>query len=487
MNRAATDQRKKTKGKCIVRASATSIHPEIKEFLEDPRGYSTEIEQIRTDKPVRNTIHLNGLSFYPTNLRKFITGDVKIHEICAREFRQPVPSFLGAGGPREFLAFVPQHVNVGIVVAGGTAPGTNTVIHWIVKRHVVGYGLTTGRIYGFLNGFRGLGQKGVNNVRPLRIEETETWLAKPGCELGMSRHREDIATMVETLKELKIDILYVIGGDGTLEAAHKIHQEIDRQKLRIVIAAVPKTIDNDIVWCWKTFGFETAVDAATHHIQSFHENIRTHGRIGLIVFYGGEAGFLAANSGLSSGVADAVLIPEERINLPSVFGYASRCVARKDPPLEDHALFVIAEGIAMKPPFWPLVAEEIYRRGKAAAPNIKPPEEGMDEELRRIFLGILYGQFKQIFGSTRHTPVSAEPRSLVNSVPPSARDIRYCQRLAFNAVDNALAGYTDFMSSYWLTEFVLVPLSLVAGRQKRIPLHGSFWANVRSTTGQPKW
>jgi 6-phosphofructokinase 1 len=466
----------------------TLIHPEIQEFVSNPNVFSTEIEKISIDRPIANTLHLKGdVDYFPMDRRKYITSDVKIFELVDRAYNLPVPSFLAAGGPREELAFMPQHVNVGIVVAGGTAPGTNAVIHWIVKRHVQDYGLTTGKIYGFIGGFRGLGVKGVNNIKPLTIAQTQAWHAQAGCALGMSRHREDIRAMVKTLKDLKIDILYVIGGDGTLEAAHRISKEIKKQKLKIVIAGIPKTIDNDIVFCWKTFGFETAVDEATHFIQGFHENMRTHGRIGMIVLYGGDAGFLAANAGLSSGVTDAVLIPEEKIFLPKLFDYARRCIAREDPPLEDHALFTIAEGIALQPPFFQLISDELFKRGAIKTRKMEVPESGLNEEIRNAFLSVLYRVFMRQFGKTRHTPVVIEPRSLVNSVPPSARDVRYCQRLANNAVDNALSGLTDFMSSYWQTEYILVPLALVAGRKKHIPIHGIFWKNVRSTTGQPIW
>jgi 6-phosphofructokinase 1 len=456
------------------------------EFVRNPQVFSTKIPRIQNDRPIANQIDLNGSDFYPVDRRKMITGDTAVIKLL-KGINQSVPSFVGAGGPRKELAFVPQHVNVGIVVAGGTAPGTNAVIHWITQRHTRGYGLTTGKIYGFLGGFRGLGRKGTNNVRVLRLEETEVWKNKGGCELGMSRYREDIVPMVETLKELKIDILYVIGGDGTLEAANKMSAEIMKQGLRIVIAAIPKTIDNDIVWVWETFGFKTAVREAARHILNFHENVRTHGRIGLIFFYGGESGFLAANAGLSSGVADAVLIPEEDIKLPGLFEYARRCIARDNLTLEDHALFVVAEGVALRPPLRNLIAQELFLRDVIGSIDEFDAPEGLNEDMRNAFLSVFYRLFNAEFGQTTHTPVIIEPRSLVNSVPPSEDDIRFCQRLAYNAVDNALAGYTAFMSSYWLTEYVLVPLSLVAGRQKHIPLHGSFWSNVRSTTGQPKW
>ena len=78
-----------------------------------------------------------------------------------------------------------------------------------------------------------------------------------------------------------------------------------------------------------------------------------------------------------------------------------------------------------------------------------------------------------------------QPRHNIRAVPANAHDHIYCDRLGALAVDNALAGYTDFMISQWLTEFVLVPLCLVGNRKKSIPVHGMFWKQVVSSTGQP--
>jgi len=464
--------------------SITSIHPELSDLIKSPEKFSTEVKRILPATIVNPN---SETGFYPEDRRKFITADVGVHE-SLRKLGHEVPSFLGAGGPREKLAFNPHKVNVGIVVAGGTAPGTNAVIHWITKRHIADYGMTTGKIIGFIGGFRGLGQKGVNNVRSLCLEETQTWLHKGGCEIGMSRYYEDIGTMVNTLQDLSIDILYMIGGDGTLEAAHRMCEEIERRELKIIIATVPKTIDNDIVWSWKTFGFDTAVNEATRFINNFHENIRTHGRIGTIFFYGGESGFLAANAALSSGVADAVLIPEEKVDMGKLLNYAGRCVSRQSPCMEDHALFVIAEGIALKEPFHSMFIQELKDRRKIRSiKGYEIPMTGINEDIRSAFTGAYFKMFNDRFGDTMHSPVIIEPRSLVNSMPPSDIDIRFCQRLSYNVVDNALAGYTDFMSSYWMTEYVLVPLSMVAGKQKLIPVDGWFWKNLKATTGQPNF
>ncbi len=82
---------------------------------------------------------------------------------------------------------------------------------------------------------------------------------------------------------------------------------------------------------------------------------------------------------------------------------------------------------------------------------------------------------------------TSEPRHLLRAIPPSSADVIFAHRLGMLAVDSALAGYTDFMISQWVTEYVLVPLALVVLGRKRVPKFGIFWKTVLANTGQPLW
>lgn len=471
-------------------AGLSLVHPELASFLDNPQKFDTTVKQLLAKPVVPNNLHhREPVVYVPIERRKCISCDLDVVRLYRQQgFGTEIPSFLAAGARRD-LVFDPTNVNVAIVVAGGSAPGTNAVIHWIVKRHQSSYGLgKKGNIYGFIRGFRGLSRKGEINIRPLTVADTEQLMTEPGCLIGMSRYRENINVMVDTLRDLSIDILYVIGGDGTLEAAHKLSLEIEQRGLRIAIAGIPKTIDNDVVWCWSAFGFDTATNEAAKAIRTFHANVKTHGRVGIMMLYGGHAGFLAANAALASGVTNAVVIPEEPFSLAALIRYVERLISRQRNPLTDHALVVFSEGLAWSHHFRKPMVQELRRqkfiptRGKAANFDDLP-----SEHIRTAFLNVISLAFNQRFAHTPHAPVITEPRSLISSVGPTAYDIRYCQRLAYNAVDSALAGYTDFMSSYWLTEYVLVPLHLVAGRHKELPVNGAFWSMVRAATGQPDW
>jgi hypothetical protein len=88
-------------------------------------------------------------------------------------------------------------------------------------------------------------------------------------------------------------------------------------------------------------------------------------------------------------------------------------------------------------------------------------------------------------GWTELRVMTNEPRHLIRAIPPSSSDIIFARRLAYLAVDGAMAGFRDFMISQWLTEYVMVPLPLVVLGRKRIPTDGAFYANARASTGQP--
>ena len=80
-----------------------------------------------------------------------------------------------------------------------------------------------------------------------------------------------------------------------------------------------------------------------------------------------------------------------------------------------------------------------------------------------------------------------EPRHLIRAIPPNPNDQIYCERLANQAVDNALAGFTGFMVTRWLSNFVLVPLQHVQGRTKKIDIETLLWKQVVNSTGQPSF
>lgn len=390
---------------------------------------------------------------------------------------QEPPSFLEAG-PRKDLYFDPAKVRIGIVTTGGIAPGLNTVIHSLVNMHSKIYRMES-QAYGFLGDFRGLIEK-----RFIRLDPsiTKEWIHNGGTGLATGRGVTDVETMVTRLEEIGIDILYVIGGEGSLTAAHLIAAEIQRRALKIVVAGVPKTMDNDILWVWHSFGFDTAVEEATKFINAMHEEAKSTDRICLMSLFGRDAGFVAAHAALASGQVDVVLVPEAPFQLEALL----QCVQRKVQE-KGYALIVAAEGACPLGYTEESVIEYLQKQG--LDPTNRSNTQ-VSEALRSWKLACLRTSLEEHFKKFEgggHGVFVQEPRYLVRAIPPNSVDQIYCQRLADLAVHNALAGFTDFMISQWLAEYVLVPLHLVAAGHKKIPPGGIFWTTVTSSTGQPSF
>ena len=436
----------------------------------------TDVKQFRPAK-YKNAVPEHRIGRYrPIDSRMCVTAEMEIIKKYVDQKREP-PSFLEAG-PREYLYFDPTDVRIGIVTPGGIAPGLNTVIHSIVNMHYEIYGMRR-EAYGFLGGFRGLAE-----ARFVRLNSTITreWIHKGGTGLVAGREKQDIPVMATRLEELGVDILYVIGGDGSLTVAHFITQEIDKTEKKIIVAGIPKTMDNDILWVWHSFGFDTAVEEATRLVNALHDEAKATERICLLPLFGRDAGFVAAHSALASGQVDVVLVPEVEFKIEPLLEYIQRIVQDKS-----YALVVLAEGACPKGYTEENVKEEITKQG--LDPNDRTNSR-VSAALRAWRLYILQAKFEEHFRTFKgggHRVFVNEPRYLIRAIPAHSVDQIYCQRLADLAVHNTLAGFSDFMLSQWLTEYVLVPLKLVVEGHKKIPSGGIFWTTVISSTGQPSF
>jgi 6-phosphofructokinase 1 len=327
-----------------------------------------------------------------------------------------------------------------------------------------------------------------NNMKRLTPFDTESWLDKGGAILGVRRYRDKKREKLPTgekrtllasdiarqLKLKHINILYVIGGDGTLGVAHEIAKIAEN----VSVVGIPKTMDNDVMWVWQSFGFRTAVEKATEVINTLNAEAESTRRVCLIELFGAESGFVAANASLASGHVDLVLIPEEFQSLTTqscekaLNIYIDDLKERVQNPRWEgtpHAVVVLAEGVAKI-----LKSKNVKLDGKPI------DQDHFIDQLKKHL------EHKVRDGADREVEVfDNQPRHNIRAIPANPQDQIYCERLGALAVDNALAGYTDFMISQWLTEYVLVPLEIVQDRHKRIPPAGIFWKQVVSSTGQP--
>ena len=229
----------------------------------------------------------------------------------------PTPCFERAG-PRERLFFDPKKVVAAIVTCGGICPGLNTVVREIVHCLSNQYGVET--IWGVPMGYRGFYEAAVADVneddgymswRRLTPDVVDQWHTLGGTMLGTSRGGHDAVRIVDALVARGVNQVYIVGGDGTLRGASKVAEEAGKRGVPIGVAGVPKTVDNDIPIIDKSFGFETAVQAAQAAIQAAKvEATCFPNGIGIVQLMGRNSGFIALHATLGSRDVDCVLIPE---------------------------------------------------------------------------------------------------------------------------------------------------------------------------------
>src|SRR3954451_13515068 len=223
--------------------------------------------------------------------------------------RGAAPPAMESAGPRQKLFFDPAGLACGIVTCGGLCPGLNDVIRAVVTSLRLHYGVS--KIYGFRFGYEGLVRRIGHEPLALTPPFVNRIHESGGSILGSSRGHQDVAEMAEYLNDLGVGLLFAIGGDGTLRGAQRIGEEAVRRGLKIGVIGVPKTIDNDISFVQRTFGFETAVTEArraTYAANAEAESARNG--IGLVKLMGRDSGFVAAYSALVNNHVNFCLIPE---------------------------------------------------------------------------------------------------------------------------------------------------------------------------------
>lgn len=370
--------------------------------------------------------------------------------------------FMEAAGSRRKIYFRPDQVKAAMVTCGGLCPGLNDVIRALTMVLWYRYGVRS--ILGLRYGFEGL----VDSIghEPIRLspEVVEDIHQQGGTILGTSRGPQAPSDMVDFLEKHGINILFTIGGDGTQRGALAVQEEIRRRKLDIAVIGIPKTIDNDISYTERTFGFETAVALSQPPITSAHMEAKgVRNGVGLVRLMGRQSGFVAAYAALASSDVNLVLVPELSFSPARVMAYLEERLHRKS-----HAVIVVAEGAGQ---------DLVSGKGTDASGNPRLGDIGLflkDAVTRHFAHRSEAVKVKYI-----------DPSYTIRSAPASADDSVFCFRLAENAVHAAMAGRTAMVVGIWNGHFVHVPMQKAARKRKRIDPKGSFWQSVLDNTGQP--
>ncbi len=318
-------------------------------------------------------------------------------------------------------------MKIGILTSGGDCPGINATIRGVGKTAILHYGMT---VYGIHEGFDGILEE---NVVPLSVNELSGILNQGGTILGTAREKNLRKALqsnknntadryIQCVKDLELDCLVCIGGNGTMKTAEVV------SSLGIPVVALPKTIDNDIWGTDLTFGFDTAVDIATDAIDRLHSTAESHKRVMVIEVMGHDAGWIALHAGMAGG-GDVILLPELGYDIDKV----NEFILNRNAQGKHYSIVVIAEGI--KTPCGTKAAEYIAHA----------IQTGTGQEARQTILGYI-----QRGGS------------------PSAFDRNLGTLLGAHAADLIAQGKFGMMVSYKDNQTTEIPLSEVANKLKLI-------------------
>ena len=330
-------------------------------------------------------------------------------------------------------------MRIGLLTGGGDCPGLNAVIRAIVRKGAGEYGH---EFVGYRDGWRGPLQ---GDSRPLGVPEVRGILPRGGTILGSSRTNpfaEDGGPerLAANLEAAGVDGLIAIGGEDTLGAASRLH---DEGGVRVI--GVPKTIDNDLSATDYTFGFDTAVNIAMEAIDRLHTTADSHHRVLIVEVMGRHAGWIAFHAGLAGG-ANVILIPEQPFDVERVCELVGRRFESRFAPI-----VVVAEG---------------------AQPRGGVPSQGSEEldAFGHVRLGgighWLEGEIERRTGKEARATVLGHVQ---RGGTPTAFDRVLATRFGLHAIDAAAAGKWGTMTALRGTDIELVELGEATAELKTVP------------------
>jgi 6-phosphofructokinase 1 len=382
---------------------------------------------------------------------------------------QPPPDLIlfEKAGPRRKLYFDPARTRAAIVTCGGLCPGLNNVIRSVTRELRRSYGVPS--VVGIRGGYRGLDPARGRAPIELSEELVEDIHNEGGTMLGTSRGPVDMKIAVDFLMAQRIDLLFTVGGDGTQRGGLALFEEARRRGYALAVVGIPKTIDNDVRYVSRTFGYGTAVAEAVRVIESAHTEARCveHG-VSLVKLMGRHAGFIAAAATVASADVNFCLVPE----VPFALGGEGGLLATLERRLQrwGHAVIVVAEGAGQD-----LLGAS---GGRDDSGNLKLQDIGLflKERLDAHFKALGIEMVMRYF----------DPSYQIRGCPANTEDALLCDRMARHAVHAGMAGRTGLVISFLNGQYVHVPVSEIARGGKRLDLDGELWRAVLSSTGQPE-
>jgi 6-phosphofructokinase 1 len=399
-----------------------------------------------------------------------VNDKIRIPEIIKIDPDKPITSslFFEMAGPRSMLYFDPGQTRAGIVTCGGLCPGLNNVIRSVFLELHFAYGVN--EVLGFRGGYSGLDP--AKSKPPVRLtpEIVDSIHKEGGTMLGTSRGPVDVALAVENLIRLRINILFVVGGDGTQKGGNELFKEAKKRGYDLSVVGIPKTIDNDVAFVARTFGYLTAIEEAAKVLSRAHIEARSvENGISLVKLMGRHAGFITAGATIACQDVNFALVPEVPFKLEGAHGFLAALKERIQ--TRAHALIAVAEGA-----------------GQDLIENM-PVETDASGNIRTKDIGLCLREKIDSFFRQEKIPIVMryiDPGYLIRSSPADAEDAVLCDLFARNAVHAAMAGKTGIVIGYLHDKFIHVPIELLTSRKKYMKPDSSLWNAALSATGQPE-
>jgi 6-phosphofructokinase 1 len=407
-----------------------------------------------------------GATRLPSPLKLWVDESQRVPATILRTVDAPSEDSLlfELAGAREHLFFNPSETRAGIVTCGGLCPGLNDVVRSLFLEMHHAYGVRD--VLGFRWGYQGLDPEHGAEPLVLTHEMVDRIHLQAGTILGTSRGPVDKARAVENLIRRRVNILFTIGGDGTQRGAREFFEEAKRQGHALSVVGIPKTIDNDIPFVARSFGFLTAVEEATKVLQRAHTEARSvQNGIALVKLMGRHAGFLTAEATVASQEVNFTLIPEVPFRLEGFLKALEQRIVKRG-----HAVIAVAEGAGQ---------ELLGNTGKERDPS---------GNVRLRDIGLFLREKIEEWFKARNIPFVMryfDPSYIVRSSPANAEDAVLCDAFARHAAHAAMAGKTGVVIGYLHDLFIHVPIELLATQPKRLDHDSPIWSAVLSATGQP--
>ena len=426
----------------------------------------TTLGPARIDSPLGHLLDRRSTGEHYVDEDDRILFDDTLAGLTARGGRLADLPALEPCGPRRKIFFDPAKTRAAIVTCGGLCPGLNDVIAGLVR--TLTYHYRVRRVIGIRNGYQGFVASYGHDVVDLTPESVRDIATDGGTVLGTSRGPQDPDEIVDCLERLHVNVLFVVGGDGSMRGAMRIARTVAERGLYISVVGIPKTIDNDIPHIDQSFGFQTAFSHASDAIRAARvEATSTANGIGLVKLMGRHSGFIACYAALARSGADVVLIPEVPFTLDGEGGLLAHL--RRRVQERGHAVVVAAEGAGQD-----LLG---VADGRDASGNTRLQDIG--PYLRRRITD--HFADAGIETSIRYI----DPSYAIRSVPANPYDSVYCVRLSQAAVHAAMSGRTEMVVGRYRRRFVHVPMAAAVSRCNQVDPGGDLWTAVLESTGQP--